>query len=75
MNNFAAKIINQAIAQALADKFPDSIQVFKNGSDYYTWVDIAQNNLLATEYNLNSLSQSVVDGTSPLAPIRKIFPR
>ena len=74
MSETVAKILSATTAQALADR-SKCIQVYKNGSDYYTYEDVAIANLDPSEYTTVTISQTVIDSTSPVTPLRKIFPK
>jgi len=74
MSETVAKITSASTAQALADRF-DCVKVYKNGSDNYTYTEIAAAYLDPSEYTTVTISQTVIDGTSPVSPIRKIFPK
>jgi len=69
-----SRIINQPTAQSLANQL-GTLEVFRNGSDYFTYTDIAHDKLSPSQYTNITISQTVVDGTSPVMPIRKMFPR
>lgn len=75
MSQNVSKILTGAIAQNLADKLPNKVEVFRNGTDYYTYTDTAADFLPPSDYSNITIPQSVVDGTLPVSPVRKMFPR
>jgi len=75
MPESVSKITSASIAQGLADRYPNDLPVFKQGSDYYTYTDIAASDLTGTQYTNVTISDVVVNGTLPVVPQRKMFPR
>jgi len=78
MSNTASKILGlnpAATAQTIANSEPSWVVYKSANGDYYTYPDVALKYLQPSQYSNVLMGHETVDGTLPVVPNKKMFPR